>query len=269
MGMIRNPSATPELYRQLAEGELWALVPEHPEVANVAPEMKKTNSVPFIQEADEEGPLIPLFSSFQRAQEAMKQATFPPRKGSPAAMPARQMLEILGKRELRAVVNKSCRTGEVVVPPDLMRDLADGSAPHSIALHRAEVKGMGGMRILDPADFPTHLVQPMGDVLRRHRNFRAAWIFTPASATLEREPGSTYQVLILMNPRSEVIFHEFNRTAMASRRDGDDLRVALLDQKDAVGVMRLFSQAAPFHTAADYSPPRSDRDAGGKRQIDQ
>jgi len=39
-----------------------------------------------------------------------------------------RILGSLGRAELRAVINKSCATGELIIPPNLMRELADGTA---------------------------------------------------------------------------------------------------------------------------------------------
>jgi hypothetical protein len=59
---------------------------------------------------------------------SLQPSAFAFEKDLAAAMPAVQMLEILGKAELRAVINELCATGEITLPPNLMRDLADGSA---------------------------------------------------------------------------------------------------------------------------------------------
>ena len=121
MAMRRSAAGTPEFYRQLAQGELWFLVPYHPEVEDADIELKNGSPLPFAVLRDDQGEVVPLFSSEGRLHEGLERGRVPPRTYLCGDMPARQVLEILGHAGLRAVVNKSCATGEVTIPPDLMR----------------------------------------------------------------------------------------------------------------------------------------------------
>src|SRR2546429_502863 len=80
--------------------------------------------LPFAMLEDGKDGIVPLFSSEARLEEALEKGRVPARTYSAASMPALQVLEILGKAGFRAVLNKSCATGEARIPPDLMRDLA-------------------------------------------------------------------------------------------------------------------------------------------------
>ena len=71
--------------------------------------------------------MVPIFSSAARLDESLKNNRIPGRTYTAGAMPAVQLLAILGQAELRAIINKSCATGELTIPPDLMRGLADGT----------------------------------------------------------------------------------------------------------------------------------------------
>jgi hypothetical protein len=252
MGACRSHSGKPEFYRQLAEGELWFLLPFHPEVEGEVLELKNGSPLPFAMLEDKQGLLVPLFSSEARLEEGLKKGKVPDRTYSAAAMPAVQLLEILGKAGLRAILNKSCATGQIVIPPDLMRDLADGTALTPMTPGPRE---HGKVKILDPADYPTNLIQPVFELLRRHRNFRAAWIFS----TLETEPqpaaGRAYRMLILMEPHDDAMFHNLNITVQSARSQTDDVQLGLADESDVVYIAKLFAQAPPFYIAADYGQP--------------
>jgi len=76
----------------------------------------------------------------------------------------------------------------------------------------------GKLKILNPADYPTDLIQPVFELLRRHKNFRAAWIFGATDAKPQPASGRGYQLLLLMEPRDAVIFHDLNMTVAAARR---------------------------------------------------
>ena len=44
----------------------------------------------------------------------------------------------------------------------------------------------GKCNIVNPADYPTHLIQPAFEIMRRHKNFRAAWVLS----RITTEPGT-------------------------------------------------------------------------------
>lgn len=249
----RSKAALPELMRRLGEGELWFLVPYHPEVEGELMELKNGMPLPFSQIEDEKGPLVPLFSSFERAREAMKKARFPARTFSVGSMPAKQVLEILGKVELRAILNKSCQTGQIVIPANMMRDVADGSAlePNRLNLPTVEHR----LQIIEPADYPTELVQAAFEVLRQHRNFRAAWIFEHGNGYRTPAGGKRYQFLVLMEPRDAAIFHDFNLVVNSSHAREDEVELGYLDENDPGYTAALWQHAPAFYTAPDYERP--------------
>jgi hypothetical protein len=142
-----------------------------------------------------------------------------------------------------------------------MRELADGAATEPLAAKHGRLKELGSRKVLDAADYPAHIVPRMSEFLSQHRNFRAAWIFATAAETLDTDSTPSYDVLLLMKPRNGAIFREFNLAAHASLRDGDGLRLRLIDEENAECIANLFAQGAPFHTASDYTPPRANRDA--------
>jgi SseB protein N-terminal domain len=126
--MRRSRAAIPEFYRQLATGDLWFLIPFHPEVEDQSIQITNGSPLPFYFHPDAQGEKVLLFSSEARVEESLKNGRVPPRTFSTGSMPAGQILEILGKTGLHASINMSCATGEAIVPPDLMCALADGSA---------------------------------------------------------------------------------------------------------------------------------------------
>ncbi len=247
---MRTPSAAPALYRALCEGELWALVPFHPELTDEVIELENGMPFPFVQLEDEKGAIVPIFSSEARVDEALARAGLSPRKYSAAAMPAQQMLEVLGAMDLRVVLNKGCATGTLVLPPNLLRDLASGRALEPMRSDQGSVERE--LAILDPADYPTHLVQPLFEILRRHRHFRAAWIFRDGA--LSATPP-TYQVLVYMDPRDEVLFHDLNMTLSAAAQ-GQPVGIGSVTEDGPMSVAGLFQAAPPFFVAADFGEVR-------------
>ena len=254
MAVQRSRAALPDLFRLLIRGDLWFLIRHHPELEGEVMELKNGSPLPFALLEDGQGVVVPLFSSGERLDEGLKNGHVPPRTYLAGTMPAVQVLEILGKAELRAVLNKSCATGQVTIPVNLMRDLADGSAltpaPGDGPPERALLKK------LDPADYPTDLIQPTFEFMRRHKNFRAAWILGFAEAEPEPADGHGYHLLFLMDPRDDGVFHDLNLIVQAAHAKTDDVRLGLLGEKDANYIAKVFREAAPFYIAADFRPPQ-------------
>jgi hypothetical protein len=251
IALRRSVAATPEFYRRLTQGELWFLVPFHPEVEGETIVIQGGARLPFAVLRDENGEIAPLFSSRERLQEGLRNGRVPPRAYSAGDMPAKHVLEILGKSGLRAVINQSCATGEITIPPDLMRDLADGSALKPPPTEKEEQK-QAKLKILSPADYPTNLIQPMFEFMRLHKNFRAAWIFL-----IGEIPANEYQFLFLMQPQNEALFLDLNITVQAARaKTKDEVELGMLDEQDVEYIAKLFRQAPAFYVAADYKPPK-------------
>src|SRR5437867_3418261 len=106
MAVQRSKSSLPEFYRQLVAGELWFLVPYHPEIEGELLELKQGSPLPFASLTDQQGEVVPLFSSEARLDEGLEKGRVSARTYSAGSLPAIQVLEILGKAGLRAVINK-------------------------------------------------------------------------------------------------------------------------------------------------------------------
>lgn len=252
MRLAKSLSALPDLMRCLSEGELWTLVPWHPEVEDATMELTNGMQMPFSQFENKKGPYVPIFSSFERAREAMKKGHFPARTYSAAAVKAKDLMLILGGVEIRADVNAGCKTGSVMIGPDMMRDIANGSA-----LAPSEIGETTNVTFqkLDAADYPTNLVQALFEVLRQHKNFRAAWIFGRPKSRPEPPNGRGYNLLVLMEPRDSVRKHDLNLVAQSAAGKLNEIELGFVPENDGSYTAQLFAAAEPFYVAADYERP--------------
>ena len=254
----RGPSAMPQFYRELCEGEIFLLIPYRPGLElGDAFQLKDGMEFPFVRLRDKEGEVVPIYSSEARAQEGLARGKVPPNTMFIVSMPAVQAMEILGKVGLRAVLNKSCTTPEFTAPPDLMRDIASGKIFEPLGIKSRDVPV--ALELLDPADYPTNLVQAAFEVLRKYRNFRAVWIFRSPRGAAAAPSGRGYQFLLLMEPRDDTIYHEFNLVIAAAGDREDDISHGLVDETDPVKIAHLFRRAAPFYVAADFAQARSQK----------
>ena len=252
MRMAKSHAALPDLMRCLSEGELWTFIPWHPEVEDTDMELTNGMQMPFSQFEDEKGVFVPIFSSFERAREAMKQGRFPGRTYSAAAVDAKILMLILGGANLRAHVNRGCKTGGVLIGPDMMRGIADGTA---LATNEFEPTKNVKLKKLDPADYPTNIVQSLFELMRQHKNFRAAWIFGRPKSQPEPPNGRGYNLMVLMEPRDAVLCRDLNLVAGSAAGKLNELELGYVPINDGSYTAKLFAEAEPFYVAADYERP--------------
>lgn len=243
----------PELLRQLVSSELIALVPYHPEVEGA--QLKIENGVPFPFSIlkDKDGEVVPLFTSIERMEEGFRKGKVRENTYLPADINGREIFEILGVMKMRAVINKSCSTGELTLNDALMRDLADGSAlrPGS---GPAETKNLT-ITTIDPADYPSHLVQAAFEKMKKHSAFRTAWIFTPGGTEDAQRNKQDYVLLVLMNPTNEQLRHELTLVVQLAAKPGDQFTIMALDEKNEAYVRDFFKRfPTTFYTAAGFDP---------------
>jgi SseB protein C-terminal domain len=248
----RSKAALPDVFRALPEGNLCALMPYHPELEGGALKLENGMQCPFVMFEEEEGTTVALFSSEARAEEGLKKGGVKENTFAVGAMPAKQMLEVIGKMNLHASMNKGCATGTFFFGPDLMRDLVSGKALEPLDTGPTEQRTLD---LIDPADYPTDMIQPLFETLRRYRSFRAAWICR------RREPapggGAHYQFLLLMQPRDEKARYDFNIVLQTVRDESDDVSFDCVDEKDEEYIRYLLERAMPFYTAPDFKGGRS------------
>ncbi len=255
MAMRQSQAAAPELYRQLILGELFFLLPYHPEMEGGARMQIQTGApLPFCVQTEPDGrEVVPIFSSEARLEECLRTGDVPPNRFLCGAMPAVQVLELIGKSGYPAVINRGCVTGELTFPPDLLCDLADGSI--FTASGPSETKQMA-VTVLDPADYPTDLVQCAFEFIRQHRAFRAGWVLQLPAAAADGAAGPKYQLLFLVSPREPALLHDLNLALHCSPPEGIEFEIGTLEETDTVQIMTLYAKAQPFYIAQDFVRPR-------------
>jgi hypothetical protein len=249
MAMQKSQAAFPDFCRAVCEGSLWPLIPFEKGNAGDLIEIANGQPFPFVLLREPDGQAVPVFTSEARAEEGLRRAKVSKYAYSICHLQAMQFLEILGTTKFGAIFNKSCPTGSITIWPDLMRDLVSGAAFKPNALSQGD-KLERKVDLLNPADYPTDLVQRAFESLRRHKDFRAAWVFGG-----EKDGKRGYHLFILMDPRDEAIFHDFNLTVQANRRPDQEIFLGMLDERDKAYVENFFRQAKPFYVAADYPLP--------------
>jgi hypothetical protein len=247
--MQKSQAAFPDFCRAVCEGSLWPLIPFEKGKAGEWIEIANGQPFPFVLLREPKGQAVPVFTSEARAEEGLRRGKVSKYAYSICHLQAMQFLEILGTTKFGAIFNKGCPTGSITIWPDLMRDLVSGAALKATEMAKAETEH-NTLTLLDPADYPTEMVQRAFEGLRRHKNFRAAWV-------LGKPPTDRphYQLLVLMDPREDVIFHDLNLVVHAQHSKSYETDMGLVDEQNPAYVASLFQQAKPFYVAADYPLP--------------
>jgi hypothetical protein len=231
------------------------LVPFHPEVANQKVHYLEGQPMPFLRVQTSNGVKVAVFSSEARALESLKKAKMKPRSYMPAVMAAKDVLGMLGKMNLTMSVNIGCATGDISLPPQSLLKLASGAA---FTPPPSTDQGSERLRLdkIDPAEYPTDLVQAVFEFCRPRGQFRAVWIFTRVVAGVPTPARKPYYLLVLMEPRDTARFHDFLLVAKSVSQEYE-VNLSLTESNTPECVADLFRQAQPFYVAADYQPPKA------------
>lgn len=249
---LRSPSAMPELLRQISVAEeLHSLMPYHPELEGGAIEIKNGVDFPFVRFDGKEGEVVvPIYSSAERVDESLRRGQVPENTFVSGSLPALQMLDVIGVMNFHAELNKSCQPGSFTMPPNLLRDLVSGAVFEPIGDEGPERERR--FLFIDPADYPTEVVQPIFEVLRRHANFRGAWFFGSPEPS-EKAGRTRYELLVLMDPRDPTIFHELNLVAQNTGSKTAEVHLGHLPADDPAQLEAFMEQAPPpFYAAPDF-----------------
>lgn len=249
LALAKSKAALPDFCRCLRKGELFLLMRYQPDLVDATIELKNGAPFPFSLLKTDKGLTVPAYTSEERASEGLANGKVPSRQFVIGSMPALQALEVIGKMKFSMTLNRGCRTGEVCLPADLLRDLADGTAlkpqPPSGKLASATLK------IVEPAEYPTDVVQASFEFFRRHDPFKAAWILT------QIDKPDDYFIILLMQPRDASLYHDFTMVAQAASGKLHQVHVQPVDENNPEHVKAFYNCGQPFYQAVDYQPPAS------------
>jgi len=231
----QGPHGYPELFRQLLAADLTIIVPEG-----------RRRSVILWKFEDEE--VIPVFTSTARAREAIAAID---RAGRPLCLaqiaggPLFKLLQGCGKA---VIINPACNGAEMRLDPPVISRLANRSILRPC--DEAE-KATGDAVVVDPADYPIEVMEPVFHFLRARPDVHAAWLLRmkPAHAgdaglyvfaVLSRDAGGRLEgdlMIVLDNAGSGKI----------------PCGMTLLDPRNPSHAA-LINEATPFYAAPWYRP---------------
>ena len=195
-----------------------------------------------------------MFTSEERAEQALKATGKPANRQNVLRMKGEELFRAIAARKppCGMVINPACGTGEMLLDHAAVKLLADGSILKPL---RPEKREEGVVRIVEPADYPTRLLEPLFQYLRRCASVRAAWLFRHQTALPSAEP--TYIVGLLMADGGHARRVEQDLIVVSKGvRPIVNCSATVLNLNDPA-VAAATAKFAPFYAAPDYSPPKS------------
>src|SRR5437762_155587 len=123
---LRGPEGHPDFFRQLRESVVTFLMPYHPELLGDF-EIHNNSVMTFTVWEHPKGKFIPIFTSTERAEQAIKNTGAPDNQYALAEMKGKELFKAIACQEHDVVVNPACGTGELFLDRRAARMLADGT----------------------------------------------------------------------------------------------------------------------------------------------
>ena len=163
--------------------------------------------MPFLRIKTSRGVAVAVFYRRRARWRASRRPRCGPEPTCPPSLPPRCAGDAR-QTEPDHVREPGCSTGDVSLPPESLLKLASGAAFNPPPFHSKNAERLRLDKV-DPADYPTALVQAVFEYCRQHGQFRAVWLFTRTMAGQPAAARKAYYVLVLMEPRDEALLHDF------------------------------------------------------------
>lgn len=247
---LRGPEGHPELFRQLRESVLTFLVPYHPEMDGVI-SVGSGDRMTFTVWQNQQGPQIPIFTSLERAADALKTIGAPENTYCVADMLGKELFHIISAQDIPIVVNPATGTGEFSLDVRGVKMLADGSILKADG-NLPEERWHGKVKLVDPADYPTDLLQPIFRFLKMRPEVRAVWLFRKVKEDKAQEIYYIFALKITGN--EEQLKNDFSIVARESNEEKIDFGITILDGTFEP-MEKVVEKSPPFYAAPDYKAP--------------
>ncbi|MBI2929365.1 MAG: enhanced serine sensitivity protein SseB C-terminal domain-containing protein [Verrucomicrobia bacterium] len=241
---LRGPEGQPELFRQLRTSTVWFLIPYHPELEGTL-ELKSGDRMTFKVWEGKEGQFVPIFTSRERAQRALRTVGGQAKQCCVAEMKGEWLFRALTSHPYGAALNPACGCGVTYLDRNAVRKIGDGSI---LEPFEPGPRAHGKVQIVEPADYPTSFIQPVFRFLRERPEVRAAWLFRQEPSTLAK----TYYVFgLLVTGDAEAVKKDLAVVAHAECPPETGFGVTALNAKDPA-VADIMAKFPPFYAAPDF-----------------
>jgi hypothetical protein len=242
----RGLEGRPEFFRRLRESQLCSLTVGRP-AGQTTFTAGSGGDLNFQVWAKKKEACIPVFTSIERAEEALKRTGRPFDRQNALQMKGEKLFQIIAARKpARAVIiNPSCAIGEMFFDTTAVKLLADGSIINPSKDGKRE---SGLAHVIGPADYPPNLIEPLLRYLRRCADVKAAWLFKHQPES----PKATYIVGLLMSDESRARRIEQDLIVVAKGvRPVVNCSATVLNMREPAAA-KIIAKNEPFYSVPDF-----------------
>ena len=246
---LRGPEGHPEFFRQARESILVFLVPYHPELDGTFT-IRNGDAMTFTVWENPKGKFIPIFTSIERAQAAIKNTGARENQYAVAEMKGKELFRAIACQEYGVVINPASGKVELSLDRRAARMLADGTILRPIP---STAQQQGRVKIVEPADYPTDFLQPLFRFLGGRPEVKAAWLFRQIEQPDPARINYVFGLLVACSS-TEQLLQDFAVVAKSATRDEADFGVTIINS-DEPAVAEIISRHPAFYAAPDYKAP--------------
>lgn len=245
----QGPESHPRLFRLLCESTLVFLMPYHPEIMGTMSLKNGDQGPKFVVWKGAEGLRIPIFTSIERANEACKKIGARDKQYALAEMNGQQLFALLSSQKYSVMINPACGPATTHLDTNAIKMLADGSILKPID---DGPRREGKVVIVDPADYPTDLLQPLFFFLRNRKEVKAAWLFREADLPPDSKVSYVFVLKVVGN--AEKLKQDFAVVATGAAPPDVEFGVTTLDAANKP-LVAITAKATPFYAAPGFKSP--------------
>ena len=246
---LRGPEGHPDFFRQLREAIVTFLMPYHPELDGTF-EIRNGGTMTFTIWESPKGKFIPIFTSLERAQQAIKNTSAPDNQYAIAEMKGKELFKVITCQKHPVVINPASDIGELFLDHAASRMVADGTILRPI---RSGAQQQGRVKIVEPADYPTDFLQPLFRFLRERAEVKAAWLFRQLEQPDPARVNYVFGLLVACDD-PEQIGQDFAVVAKSAKPDDADFGVMIINPNEPA-MAKIISTYPAFYAAPDYKAP--------------
>lgn len=244
----RGLAGRPEFFRQLREAKLCSLASGHP-AGQTTFTVGSGGSLNFQVWGKKKEVCIPVFTSVKRVEEALKKTGKPFNRQNALQMKGEKLFQTIAARKppIGVIINPDCGTGEMFLDATAVRLLADGSI---LEPSRGKKQESGVVSVVEAANYPPNLSEPLLRYLHRCADVKAAWLFRHQPELPKAEP--TYIVGLLMADESRARRMEQDLIVVAKGvRPIVKCSATVLNLHDPP-IAKMIAKHEPFYAVPDF-----------------
>ena len=230
-----EPAHRPEFYTLLMESDVFVLGTTGQPGAGGAITLEAGDRIQIKHWEKQDGsPIIPFFTSLDVLQKSLEN------EEPYLAMPARSLFELTQGAQL--VINPHSEYGKEFLPPEIEHLLSNGV---NQAAAQRTVEKETSVLMGQPANYPTHMVDSLCQLLAKHSHVKKAYLALMHDASVDEKPHLI--IGIEASGDIEKVIREAGVVAADSAPDGEAVDLYRVNADDSGLSQYFIHDTTPFY----------------------